>query len=256
MRIEVAGLSHVGMKRTHNEDSYLLLPDEGLFCVADGMGGHASGEIASKMAIEEMADFFRMTARDQDATWPYKMDKARNYDENRLATAIKLANMRIFERASTDPQYRGMGTTVVSLHFVPTAQSTVYAGHVGDSRIYCCRQGTLKQITEDHSLLNDYLKAKKLTPEEIEAFPHKNVIVRALGMKDTVQVDVTRIEPQDGDVFLLCSDGLSGMVPDAEIQETLRANPDIQQACEKLIGLANTNGGNDNVTCILVRYMS
>lgn len=254
MRIEVAGLSHVGMKRTHNEDSYLLLPDEGLFCVADGMGGHASGEIASKMAIEEMADFFKMTARDQDATWPYKMDKARNYDENRLATAIKLANMRIFERAANDPQYRGMGTTVVSLHFVPNAQTAVYAGHVGDSRIYFYRQGALKQLTEDHSLLNDYLKAKKLTPEEIEAFPHKNVIVRALGMKDTVQVDVTRMEPQDGDIFLLCSDGLSGMVPDAEMQETLRGHTDIQQACEKLIGQANTNGGNDNVTCILVRY--
>ncbi len=254
MRIEVAGLSHVGMKRTHNEDSYLLLPDEGLFCVADGMGGHASGEIASKMAIEEMADFFKMTARDQDATWPYKMDKARNYDENRLATAIKLANMRIFERASTDPQYRGMGTTVVSLHFVPNAQSAVYAGHVGDSRIYFHRQGTLEQLTEDHSLLNDYLKAKKLTAEEIEAFPHKNVIVRALGMKETVQVDLTRMEPQDGDIFVLCSDGLSGMVPDAEIQETLRSHTDIQQACEKLIGLANANGGNDNVTCILIRY--
>jgi serine/threonine protein phosphatase PrpC len=254
MRIEVAGLSHVGMKRTHNEDSYLLLPDEGLFCVADGMGGHASGEIASKMAVEEMADFFKMTARDQDATWPFKMDKARNYDENRLATAIKLANMRIFERASTDSQYRGMGTTVVSLHFVPNTQNIVYAGHVGDSRIYFHRQGLLKQLTEDHSLLNDYLKAKKLTPEEIEAFPHKNVIVRALGMKDTVQVDVTRLEPQDGDIFLLCSDGLSGMVPDAEIQETLRAHADLQQACEKLIAQANDNGGNDNVTCILVRY--
>ena len=256
MRIEVAGLSHVGMKRTHNEDSYLLLPDEGLFCVADGMGGHASGEIASKMAIEEMADFFKMTARDQDATWPYKMDKSRNYDENRLATAIKLANMRIYERAATDPQYRGMGTTVVSLHFVPSAQSVVYAGHVGDSRIYFQRQGILKQLTEDHSLLNDYLKAKKLTPEEIEAFPHKNVIVRALGMKDTVQVDVTRMEPENGDIFLLCSDGLSGMVLDPEIQETLRTTTDIQQACEKLIGMANANGGNDNVTCILVRYTS
>src|ERR687890_227707 len=113
MRIEVAGTTHVGMKRNHNEDNFLLLPEENLFCVADGMGGHSSGEIASKIAVEELAEFFRMTAKDQDATWPFKMDKARNYDENRLATGIKLANARIFERASTESKYKGMGTTIV-----------------------------------------------------------------------------------------------------------------------------------------------
>ncbi|HZH03391.1 MAG TPA: protein phosphatase 2C domain-containing protein, partial [Myxococcaceae bacterium] len=129
MRIEVAGLTHVGMKRSHNEDSYLVLPEESLFCVADGMGGHASGEIASKMAVDEMAEFFKLTGRDQEATWPFKMDKARNYDENRLATAIKLANVRIFEQANVEPRYRGMGTTIVTLYF---SGSEGYVGHVGD----------------------------------------------------------------------------------------------------------------------------
>ena len=251
MRIEVAGNTHVGMKRNHNEDSFLLLPDEALFCVADGMGGHSSGEIASKIAVEEMAEFFKMTSRDQDATWPYKMDKTRNYDENRLATGIKLANVRIYERASSEQKFRGMGTTIVSLFF---NQAYAYVAHVGDSRVYFFRGGMLKQVTEDHSLLNDYLKAKKLSPEEIDAFPHKNVIVRALGMKDTVQVDISRLEPQDGDVFLLCSDGLSGMVTDAAIADVLTKQKDLTAACSQLIDLANANGGHDNVTCVLTRW--
>lgn len=251
MRIEVAGHTHVGMKRNHNEDNFLLLPEENLFVVADGMGGHSSGEIASKIAVEEVAEFFRMTSRDHDATWPYKMDKSRNYDENRLATGIKLANMRIFERASSDAKYKGMGTTIVSVHF---AANFAYVAHVGDSRVYCFRNGELRQVTEDHSLLNDYLKAKKLTPEEIEAFPHKNVIVRALGMKDTVTVDVSRVEAQENDIFLLCSDGLSGMVKDEAMRETLTKQTDLDTACSQLIDLANANGGNDNVTCILTRF--
>jgi PPM family protein phosphatase len=251
MRIEVAGHTHVGMKRNHNEDNLLLLPEEQLFCVADGMGGHSSGEIASRIAVDELAEFFKLTSRDQDATWPYKMDKARNYDENRLATGIKLANVRIFERATNDPKYRGMGTTIVSVYF---AAAQAYVAHVGDSRVYQLRDGVLTQVTEDHSLLNDYLKAKKLTPEEVEAFPHKNVIVRALGMKDTVQVDLVRLEPQEGDIFLLCSDGLSGMVPDAQIQETLRQSPTLDLACTQLIDQANAAGGNDNVTCVLARF--
>lgn len=251
MRIEVAGLSHVGMKRNHNEDNFLLVPEENLFVVADGMGGHASGEIASKIAVEELAEFFRMTSKDQDATWPYKMDKQLNYEENRLATGVKLANARIFEQASNDSKYRGMGTTIVSVFF---GEKTAYVAHVGDSRVYLFRDNQLRLVTEDHSLLNDYLKAKKLTPEEIEAFPHKNVIVRALGMKDSVQVDVGRWEPQQGDIFLLCSDGLSGMVSDAQIEDTLKQVTDLEQATATLIDLANANGGQDNVTCVLARY--
>ncbi|MBI3182572.1 MAG: Stp1/IreP family PP2C-type Ser/Thr phosphatase [Myxococcales bacterium] len=251
MRIEVAGNTHVGMKRNHNEDSFLVLAEEKLFCVADGMGGHSSGEIASRIAVDEIAEFFRLTARDIDATWPYKMDKSRNYDENRLATGIKLANIRIFERAGTDQKFKGMGTTIVSVYF---AGGSVYLAHVGDSRGYSFRDGVLEQLTEDHSLLNDYLKAKKLSAEEIEAFPHKNVIVRALGMKDTVLVDLKRLDVRGGDVFLLCSDGLSGMVPDAQIQEVLGSTPELEQACAKLIDMANAAGGNDNVTCVLARY--
>jgi PPM family protein phosphatase len=252
MKIEVSGQTHVGMKRNHNEDNLLLLPEERLFVVADGMGGHASGEVASKIAVEEVAEFFRMTSQDLEITWPYKMDKQKNYDENRLATGVKLANMRIFEKASAETKYKGMGTTIVTVYFAK--DSEVVVGHVGDSRVYFFRDNTLRMITEDHSLLNDYLKAKKLTPEEIEAFPHKNVIVRALGMKDTVNVDINRVEPKDGDIFLLCSDGLSGMVPDKQIEQIMQGQADLDKACAMLIDAANANGGNDNVTCVLAQY--
>jgi PPM family protein phosphatase len=254
MRIEYAGLTHVGMKRNHNEDSFLLVPEANLFIVADGMGGHASGEIASRIAVEEVAEFFRMTERDEEATWPFKMERARNYDENRINCAVKLANARIFEQALAEPKYKGMGTTIVSIAF---RGGVAYIGHVGDSRVYRLRGGQLVQITEDHSLLNDYIKAKKLTPEEIEAFPHKNVIVRALGMKENVEVDVLRDEPQNGDLFVMCSDGLSGMVPDPQIQEIVSSSlDDLNVASERLIEAANAAGGTDNVTVVLSRFYS
>jgi serine/threonine protein phosphatase PrpC len=253
MRLTYAGTSDVGRKRTHNEDAYLLLSEESLFCVADGMGGHASGEVAARIAVEEMAEFFRMTGRDDEATWPYKLDPARAYDENRLLTGVKLANLRIFERAATDPRLRGMGTTLVAASF-PKGGRAALVGHVGDSRAYLWRRGALRQLTEDHSLLNDYRKTRALTPEEIEAFPHKNVIVRALGMKDQVDVDLARLELEDGDVLLLCSDGLSGMVPDARAAEVLRANVgDLRLAAQVLVDEANAAGGIDNVTCVLVQ---
>ena len=251
MRLEVAGLTHVGMKRTHNEDNYLLLPEQALLCVADGMGGHSSGEIASKIAIEEIGEFFKLTSRDADATWPFKTDKGKSYDENRLATAIKLANVRIYERASSENKYKGMGTTIAAVYFAPSA---AYVAHVGDSRVYQLRGGSLSQLTEDHSLLNDYLKARKLSDQEVEAFPHKNVIVRAVGMKDTVQIDIQKLPATDGDLFLLCSDGLSSMVTNEEIEQMLLYNEDLEATCRQLIDLANSAGGHDNVTCVLARY--
>jgi protein phosphatase len=253
MRVTCSGTSDVGRKRTHNEDAFLLLSEESLYCVADGMGGHASGEVASRIAVEEMSEFFRMTGRDDEATWPFKIDPERAYEENRLLTGVKLANLRIFERAATDQRLRGMGTTLVAASF-PKGGRAILVGHVGDSRAYLLRKGALRQLTEDHSLLNDYRKSRSLTPEEIESFPHKNVIVRALGMKDTVEVDLVREELEDGDVALLCSDGLSGMVPDARMAEILRASAgDLRRASQALVDAANEAGGADNVTCVLVQ---
>lgn len=252
MKIRYAGSTHVGMKRSSNEDNFFLLAEENLYIVADGMGGHASGEVASQIAVETLANFYIDTARDEEITWPYKEDKALAYDQNRLITGIKLANRRVWETAQADPRYRGMGTTIVSMVCSP---SGVYAGHVGDSRLYCVRDGRISQVTADHSLLNDYLKVHKLTPEEIEHFPHKNVIVRALGMKDTVTVDVTKVEPRAGDIFVLCSDGLSGMIEDdAILDAVVTGGQDLESICQDLIARANANGGQDNITAVLVEF--
>lgn len=250
-RVEVAGETNVGRKRNHNEDNFSIVVDYGLFVVADGMGGHASGEVASQMALDAMREFFAATQDDPERTWPYKMDRTKGYEENRLITAIKLANLRIYETGQRDSKKRNMGTTLVSIF---AANDGVYVAHVGDSRVYRHRAGKLEQLTDDHSLLNDYIKMKRLTEEEIANFPHKNVIVRALGMKDTVKVD-TRFEiPQANDTYLLCSDGLSGPVTDAEIAEIIGKYPDIKTIGSKLIERANENGGPDNVTTVLVRW--
>jgi len=253
LRIEVAGETNVGMKRTHNEDNFSIIEDSGLYVVADGMGGHASGEVASKMAVEALREFFAATASDPERTWPYKMDRSKGYEENRLITGIKLANLRIFESAQREARQRGMGTTIVALFAV---EDGVYLAHVGDSRVYRLRDAKLEQLTEDHSLLNDYVKMKRLTPEEIANFPHKNVIVRALGMKDTVKVDTRLEQPRVGDMYLLCSDGLSGTVPEGEMLTILVGTQDLRTAASRLIARANENGGPDNITVVLARWVA
>ncbi len=252
MRIRYAGSTHVGMKRSHNEDNFFLLADENLYVVADGMGGHSSGEIASQIAVEALANFFIDTSRDPDSTWPFKEDRATTYEQNRLVNGVKLANRRVFETAQSQASLRGMGTTIVGLLVGETGS---YIVHVGDSRGYILENDQIVQVTEDHSLLNDYLKVHELTPEEIENFPHKNVIVRALGMKEEVAVDVHRLESKAGQTFLMCSDGLSGMVSDEEMLELVKgAEGDLEKGCQSLIAKANAAGGLDNVTVVLVSF--
>jgi protein phosphatase len=253
MKLVYAGATHVGMKRDHNEDNLILFPERNFFAVADGMGGHSCGEVASKLAVETLRTFFDETDGDDEITWPFKLDRDLTYDENRIVAGVKLANRRIFEQGMADARYKNMGTTFVGC--VWTEERAVVA-HVGDSRCYRYRQGKLDQVTEDHSLLNDYKKLQKMTPEEEAAFPHKNIIVRALGMKEQVNVDLNRQPAQVGDVFLLCSDGLSGEVPDSQIRDIMDAHhEDLEKAVEGLITAACTNGGKDNVTTILIKYM-
>lgn len=252
LRIEVAGQTDVGRKRKHNEDSFAIYSEHGLYLVADGMGGHASGEVASQLAVETMREFFQMTEEDPERTWPYKMDHSRGYEENRLITAIKLSNLRIFETAQNNQNQRGMGTTVVAIFAV---EDGIHIAHVGDSRVYRIRDHQMEQLTEDHSLLNDYKKMKRLTDAEIANFPHKNVIVRALGMKDSVKVDTRFESPREGDTILLCSDGLAGPVSDEEILEVIDGTSDLSTATQELVRAANERGGPDNVTCVLARWI-
>jgi PPM family protein phosphatase len=254
MKIRYAAKTDVGMKRTHNEDYFSLIEDEQLFLVADGMGGHASGEVASKMAAETIGEFYQRTREDEDATWPYKMDRSLSYVENRLVCAVKLANLRIFETSCRDIRYKGMGTTIVSCM---VSGDKAYIGHVGDSRVYRIRGGAINQLTRDHSLLEDYKEAKPdMTEEEERNFPHKNVITRALGMRETVQVDIKAHQIQSGDLFILCSDGLSGMVPDEQILYIASNAKSLERAVAELVDAANRAGGTDNVTTLLLQCLA
>ena len=236
MRINYAAKSDVGMKRDNNEDNLLVFPEQSVFAVFDGMGGHAAGEVASAIAVNEVKEFFTYTAKDEDATWPFKAERDKNYDENRTLTAIKLANQRIIEQSEQDGAKKNMGTTAVMVHFVERNGSGAKAlvAHVGDSRVYLFRDGRLQRVTIDHSLVEEYLR---------------------LGQQKIVDVEVNAFQPHPGDIFMLCSDGLSGMVSDEMMQAILQKTSGLDAAAKKLIDTANANGGIDNVTVILAQFL-
>ncbi|WP_394837818.1 Stp1/IreP family PP2C-type Ser/Thr phosphatase [Pendulispora rubella] len=251
MRAIAAGLSDVGLQREHNEDSFIVLKEYDLFVVADGMGGHRAGDVASRLATETISEFFKSTAN-EDVTWPFHFDTNLSEEENRLLTGIRVANRQIFERSTRSREYHGMGTTVVGAMFSPSKRR-MYIGHVGDSRCYRIRDGQIRLLTRDHSLINDYLLAMPdLTEEQRSELP-KNVITRALGMQDQVVVDLQHDDPKDGDVYVLCSDGLSGMIVDEEIKRIVSHAANISEACRKLIEKANEHGGEDNITAVLIK---
>lgn len=256
VRISHAARTDVGMKRDNNEDNYLVFPEQNLFAVFDGMGGHAAGEVASGIAVREMKEFFDLTGKDPEATWPFKDDRGKNYDENRLVTAIKLCNARIIETSEQDAAKKNMGTTCVSLHFVERGgQARALVAHTGDSRVYLFRDNKLKRITVDHSLVEEYLRLGKITEEEAKNFPQKNIILRALGQQRQIDVEINAHDPRPGDLFLLCSDGLSGMVEDKFMESILQKQATNLEACaKKLLDTANANGGVDNSTVILARF--
>jgi protein phosphatase len=254
MNFIAAGLSDVGLQREHNEDSYCILSEHRLFVVADGMGGHRAGDVASRMATREMTAFFNATSVDSDDTkWPTEDDSRLTPDQNRLVSAVKLANQRIFQASTGNRSVQGMGTTVVGALFVRDDRK-IHIAHVGDSRAYRVRTGGIAQLTRDHSLLNDYLLVMpNLTDAERERLP-SNVITRALGMQEAVAVDLYFEDVEPGDVYVLCSDGLNGMVSDEGILGIVHdAGPDIETAAKALIAQANQNGGEDNITVVVVR---
>jgi serine/threonine protein phosphatase PrpC len=251
MNFTAAGLSDVGLQREHNEDSFCIVPEHRLFVVADGMGGHRAGDIASRMATTEIKAFFDSDDIDEDA-WPKGDVDELTPDQARLVSAVKLANQRIFQASIGNRSVQGMGTTIVGAVF-NRRDRTIHIAHVGDSRAYRIRDGELTQLTRDHSLLNDYLLVMpNLTDAQRERLP-SNVITRALGMQDAVAVDVALDEVEPGDVYVLCSDGLNGMVGDGRILEIVQgAGGDIEWAAKALVGQANQNGGEDNITVVLV----
>jgi serine/threonine protein phosphatase PrpC len=230
---ESAGKTDPGRVRRRNEDAFVVDPP--LFAVADGMGGAQAGEVASRLAAAAFREY-----READELAP----------EERVRAIIKEANRRIYDRARTDSEVSGMGTTVTAALLT---DGRVVIGHVGDSRAYRIRNGRLEQLTDDHSLVADLMRSGRLTAEEAEGHPQRSVITRALGTDPDVDVDTLVIEVEAGDLFLLCSDGLSTMVSDSEVLQTVERAATLDEAARDLLRAANTGGGEDNVTVVLFR---
>lgn len=249
-RLVVAGLTDVGRQRKHNEDCILVRPEHGLFVVADGMGGHNAGDVASKLVATSLGNFFEATESGASIGELPDEYAGLGTDGRRLAAAVRKANHDVFTISNTHQQHHGMGSTVVAIYLV---NEVVHIAHVGDSRCYRIRDGEIAQLTRDHSLINDALEMKPdLTKEELARLP-KNIITRALGMKDGVKVDIKSEPVLPGDVLLLCSDGLTGMVPPEQILEVLTLTHEPEEACELLVAEANDAGGTDNISALVVR---
>jgi protein phosphatase len=240
VHITCAGRTDVGIIRSGNEDSYLMVPDRGIFVVADGMGGHAAGEVASEMAVRNIAR---------------ELGSLRGLGDkevaDRMQQAIRAANAAIFQRTLTEHDKRGMGTTVTSLVLYGTR---FLIGQVGDSRAYLLREGKLTQVTKDHSYVQEQVDAGYLTAEQARTHPYSNVITRCVGANSDVTPDVYVGSVKPKDLFLLASDGLTGMLEDPELHEILGKDDQIpQEQVDQLINEANRHGGLDNITAILVR---
>ncbi len=249
------GATDIGRIREHNEDTFCLRTDLGLFAVADGMGGHKAGDVASALVAKAMVAFFEGGAQQPQSR--EREDRNRSADCVRLVASIRCANETVLEAANENSERHGMGSTVVALHIPPSAAEAsqpreAHIAHVGDSRCYRIRGSVIEQLTEDHSLVNEARAIDpSLTEEELASLP-SNVITRALGLDLGVRVDAQTVVIAPGDVFVLCSDGLSGMISDRELLEALRLADDLSEASELLVALANENGGTDNITVLVV----
>jgi protein phosphatase len=260
IHVRLFGRTDVGQVREHNEDNFIVADlskrSRGLMesdrvqvvggrgtlmGVCDGMGGAAAGEVASQLAVDIIYE--RMLDGD--------VPKTRDDIARRLVRSIEDAGQRIYQEAKADRTRRGMGTTSTIAALI---DDHLFLGQVGDSRGYILRAGKFIQVTRDQSLVNQLIEAGQLTEEEAETFEHNNIILQALGTSDTVQVDLTYVELRQGDVLMLCSDGLSGMVRSDEIREVLSTSPEPLEACKLLTEKANQAGGHDNITCIVARF--
>ncbi len=248
-KIRFSGVTDVGRVRDHNEDNFLIAEDLPLAAVSDGMGGHASGEVASQITVDTLRRYYTDTHETGADTWPFPMPSL-HVERDRMTVSIKLANTIIHDTGKRDPSKKGMGCTADAIYF---SQGRFFIGHVGDSRVYRIRGAQIQLLTEDHSLLNDYKRMKAMSGEETENFPHKNVVVRALGLAPHVFVDILVEEYQQGDLYLLCSDGLTDMLDDDTILATITRFQSIDTASQTLVQQANEAGGVDNITALVVR---
>jgi len=250
--LEAFGQTDVGRRRKLNEDNFLVDTEANLFAVCDGMGGHNAGEVASKLAIETLGAFIRRSHKEKEITWPYGLDVNLSFDGNRIKTAIKLANKKVFKAADNRDDYTGMGTTAVA---GIVNEDLLTVGSAGDSRCYVLSGGKLVQVTRDDSWVSAAWAEGILNAQEIERHPLRNVITKAVGAKEDIEIDVVERKLSTGDVVLICSDGLHSMINDEKIQAALVPAPaSLEEGVAKLIAAANEAGGKDNVSVVLVRY--
>lgn len=243
MRGRVAGMSDVGRCRDRNQDHFLIDPALGLYAVADGMGGHAAGEVASRLAVDALSAVMQDAPAPEDSLSPAAATE-------RLRLALIEGNRKICESVLSRTEWRGMGTTMVAML---NLEDRVLIGHVGDSRAYLLREGRLQRLTSDHSWVNEQVKHGLLTDGEAHRHPMRNIVTRALGNQPSVEVELTEEQSHPGDVYLLCSDGLNSMLSDGEIRETLMDHArDPHSACRALVDRANLCGGEDNITVIVL----
>jgi PPM family protein phosphatase len=243
--------SDPGLRRTSNEDSFCSRPDLGLYIVADGMGGHVAGEVASRVAVEAIQAFIQETAgADKNRTWPFPFEPALSLAANRLKAAFRLANRRIASAIADSQDLRGMATTASALL---AGADGVCVAHVGDSRVYVLKNSSLEQLTHDHSWVEEQVRAGTMTPVAARQHPWRNVVTRALSGGEDPEVDVKEISPAQGERYLLCSDGLFSVVGDDRIAAILadRSTP-LDQVCSRLIAAANAAGGPDNITALVL----
>ncbi|NOY26616.1 MAG: Stp1/IreP family PP2C-type Ser/Thr phosphatase [Oligoflexia bacterium] len=250
MRITSCGMTDVGVKRTNNEDNYLINEELNLFVVCDGMGGHVGGEFASAIAVNTVEEVLTtMELRPDDLGVDDDEDGPVEIMREKVRYAIRLAGKRIYQKAEEEPEFKGMGTTCLTLLL---DSGNAYVAHVGDSRTYVVRDGRIEQLTEDHSLVNQHIKAGLITPEQAKTHKLKNIITRSLGYMEDVEIDIQVRAVRRGDRFVMCSDGLSNLVEASEIGEAvLDFGP--QEACRRLIESACDRGGDDNITVVVAR---
>jgi serine/threonine protein phosphatase PrpC len=249
MTILSAGKTDTGKTRQNNEDAYVIDDGTGLYAVADGIGGHEGGEVASRMAIDDLARTIREQSIGPDDTPPHGISAKGDALADALGRALMLANASIRKAASESPALAGMGTTVTALLF---REGKAHLAHVGDSRAYRLRRGVLSQVTEDHTVIAEQLRAGLLTPAQARKSPYRHVITRALGIDPELSIDHRAIDVRTGDTFLLCTDGLTEMVDNAAIQQILSSAPP-REAAELLVREANSRGGVDNITVVVIR---
>lgn len=249
MRITSCGITDVGVKRTNNEDNYLINDELNLFVVCDGMGGHVGGEYASAIAVNTVEEVLTSMEFRPAELGVEPEDGPVELTREKLRYAIRLAGKRIFEKAKEEPELKGMGTTCLALL---VDSGNAFVAHVGDSRGYVVRDGRIEQLTEDHSLVNEKIKAGLITPEQAKTHKLKNIITRSLGYMEDVEIDIQVRALRRGDHFVLCSDGLSNLVDTGEIGENvLDYGP--QEAARRLVETACERGGDDNITVVISR---